>query len=108
MAEKCGTFGANGDTIAPVAASASDPASHSAPNIVASVSAIYGIGNPSDYHQMVMTLRVGDKAGQRDVIAHLRTTRQMILATNLEVATPVSFDGETLELKAVEMIGKKS
>lgn len=39
--------------------------------IVASVSAIYGIGNPSDYHQMVMTLRVGDKMGQRDVIAHL-------------------------------------
>ena len=39
--------------------------------IVASVSAIYGIGNPSDYHQMVMTLRVGDKMGQRDVIAQL-------------------------------------
>jgi len=39
--------------------------------IVSSVSAIYGIGNPSDYHQMVMTLRVGDVAGQRDVIAHL-------------------------------------
>ncbi|MDR7294818.1 excinuclease ABC subunit UvrB [Pelomonas sp. Root1444] len=39
--------------------------------IVASVSAIYGIGSPSDYHQMVMTLRVGDKLGQRDVIAHL-------------------------------------
>jgi excinuclease ABC subunit B len=39
--------------------------------IVASVSAIYGIGNPSDYHQMVMTLRTGDKMGQRDVIAHL-------------------------------------
>jgi len=39
--------------------------------IVASVSAIYGIGNPSDYHQMVMTLRVGDKAGQRDLIAQL-------------------------------------
>ena len=39
--------------------------------IVASVSAIYGIGNPADYHQMVMTLRVGDQAGQRDVIAHL-------------------------------------
>jgi len=39
--------------------------------IVASVSAIYGIGNPSDYHQMVMTLRSGDKIGQRDVIAHL-------------------------------------
>ena len=39
--------------------------------IVASVSAIYGIGNPADYHQMVMTVRVGDKVGQRDVIAHL-------------------------------------
>jgi len=39
--------------------------------IVASVSAIYGIGNPADYHQMVMTLRVGDKIGQRDLIAQL-------------------------------------
>ncbi|MFM1854801.1 MAG: excinuclease subunit [Pseudomonadota bacterium] len=39
--------------------------------IVASVSAIYGIGDPGDYHQMVMTLRVGDRVGQRDVIAHL-------------------------------------
>jgi excinuclease ABC subunit B len=39
--------------------------------IVASVSAIYGIGNPSDYHQMVMTLRAGDRMGQRDVIAQL-------------------------------------
>ncbi len=39
--------------------------------IVASVSAIYGIGNPSDYHQMVMTLRTGDRIGQRDVIAQL-------------------------------------
>jgi len=39
--------------------------------IVATVSAIYGIGNPSDYHQMVMTVRKGDKMGQRDVIAHL-------------------------------------
>jgi excinuclease ABC subunit B len=39
--------------------------------IVATVSAIYGIGNPSDYHKMVMTLRAGDKMGQRDVIAQL-------------------------------------
>ncbi|MFY9509405.1 MAG: excinuclease ABC subunit UvrB [Rubrivivax sp.] len=39
--------------------------------IVASVSAIYGIGSPADYHQMVMTLRVGDKLGQRDIIAQL-------------------------------------
>jgi excinuclease ABC subunit B len=39
--------------------------------IVASVSAIYGIGNPADYHRMVMTLRTVDKMGQRDVIAQL-------------------------------------
>ncbi|MBK7460039.1 MAG: excinuclease ABC subunit UvrB [Betaproteobacteria bacterium] len=39
--------------------------------IVASVSAIYGIGNPADYHQMVMTLRAGDELSQRDVIQQL-------------------------------------
>ncbi len=39
--------------------------------IVASVSAIYGIGNPADYHRMVMTLRVGDRMSQRDVISQL-------------------------------------
>ena len=39
--------------------------------VVATVSAIYGIGKPESYHQMVMTLRVGDKIGQRDLIAQL-------------------------------------
>jgi excinuclease ABC subunit B len=39
--------------------------------IVASVSAIYGIGQPEAYHKMVMTLRAGDKLGQRDLIAQL-------------------------------------
>ncbi len=39
--------------------------------IVATVSAIYGIGQPEAYHKMVMTLRVGDKASQRDIIAQL-------------------------------------
>ena len=39
--------------------------------IVATVSAIYGIGKPESYHQMVMLLRVGDKMGQRDLIAQL-------------------------------------
>ena len=39
--------------------------------IVATVSAIYGIGNPADYHAMIMTMRVGDKQGQREVIAQL-------------------------------------
>jgi excinuclease ABC subunit B len=39
--------------------------------IVATVSAIYGIGNPSEYHQMILTLRTGDKLSQRDIIARL-------------------------------------
>ena len=39
--------------------------------IVATVSAIYGIGNPSEYHQMVLILRTGDKLDQREIIARL-------------------------------------
>ncbi len=39
--------------------------------IVATVSCIYGIGNPSDYHAMVMSLRQGDQLTQRELIAHL-------------------------------------
>src|SRR5919107_1930835 len=39
--------------------------------IVASVSAIYGIGAPEDYTEMRMIIRTGDKLGQRDAIAHL-------------------------------------
>ncbi len=39
--------------------------------IVATVSCIYGIGNPADYHAMVMTLRVNDKISQREVLQRL-------------------------------------
>ncbi|MBN8486167.1 MAG: excinuclease ABC subunit UvrB [Burkholderiales bacterium] len=39
--------------------------------VVASVSAIYGIGKPEDYTQMRFIARVGDKIGQRDAIAQL-------------------------------------
>jgi excinuclease ABC subunit B len=39
--------------------------------IVATVSAIYGIGQPEAYHKMIMTLRTGDKLGQRDMISQL-------------------------------------
>jgi len=39
--------------------------------IVGTVSTIYGIGNPSEYHKMIMTLRVRDKVSQRDIIARL-------------------------------------
>jgi excinuclease ABC subunit B len=39
--------------------------------IVATVSAIYGIGDPSEYHGMILHLREGEKMGQRDVLARL-------------------------------------
>jgi len=39
--------------------------------IVATVSAIYGIGAPEDYTQMRFICRVGDKIGQRDIISQL-------------------------------------
>ncbi len=41
--------------------------------IVATVSAIYGIGKPEDYTQMRLIVRVGDRIGQREVIARLVT-----------------------------------
>jgi excinuclease ABC subunit B len=39
--------------------------------VVATVSAIYGIGKPEDYTQMRFIVRVGDRIGQRDAIAQL-------------------------------------
>jgi len=39
--------------------------------IVATVSAIYGIGDPSEYHDMILHLRMREKLSQRDVIARL-------------------------------------
>jgi excinuclease ABC subunit B len=39
--------------------------------IVATVSAIYGIGAPEDYTQMRFITRVGDRIGQRDIIGQL-------------------------------------
>jgi len=39
--------------------------------IVATVSAIYGIGDPVDYHGMVLHLQQGEKIAQRDMISRL-------------------------------------
>jgi excinuclease ABC subunit B len=39
--------------------------------IVATVSAIYGIGDPEDYHGMILHLREREKMAQRDVIQRL-------------------------------------
>ncbi len=39
--------------------------------IVATVSCIYGIGNPRDYHEMILVLRTKDRLSQRDVLQRL-------------------------------------
>ena len=39
--------------------------------IVATVSAIYGIGDPTEYQQMVLSVKEGDSISQRDVISIL-------------------------------------
>ncbi|MEK9653953.1 MAG: excinuclease ABC subunit UvrB [Betaproteobacteria bacterium] len=39
--------------------------------IVATVSCIYGIGDPVDYHGMILHLRVGESIGQRTIIKRL-------------------------------------
>ncbi len=39
--------------------------------IVGTVSCIYGIGNPGDYHAMVLTLRTGDRIPRREILARL-------------------------------------
>ncbi len=39
--------------------------------IVATVSAIYGIGDPSEYHSMILHLKQGDRMSQRDAIKRL-------------------------------------
>jgi excinuclease ABC subunit B len=39
--------------------------------IVGTVSAIYGIGDPNEYHSMILHLRQGDRVSQRDAIKRL-------------------------------------
>jgi excinuclease ABC subunit B len=39
--------------------------------IVGTVSAIYGIGDPTEYHSMILHVRQGDKLSQRDAIKRL-------------------------------------
>ena len=39
--------------------------------IVATVSCIYGIGDRDEYHNMILTMRVGDRIDQRDIVKRL-------------------------------------
>ena len=69
--------------------------------IVASVSAIYGIGEPQAYHQMVMTLRVHDRTGQRDVIAQLIRMQYQRNETDFSRGT-FRVRGETIDVFPAE------
>ena len=87
--------------------------------IVATVSCIYGIGDPVDYHSMILHLRAHEKCAQREVIGRLTTMQyqrndmdfkrgtfrvrgdviDIFPAENAEVAVRVSlFDDEIEEL----------
>jgi len=69
--------------------------------IVATVSAIYGIGNPSEYHQMILTLRHGDKISQRDVIARLIAMQYTRNETDFQRGT-FRVRGDTLDIFPAE------
>jgi len=52
--------------------------------IVATVSAIYGLGDPDEYHRMVLHLRRGDTINQREVLRRL--TELQYTRNELELA----------------------
>ncbi len=52
--------------------------------IVATVSAIYGLGDPAEYHAMVLHLRRGDKVSQRQILRRL--TELQYVRNDLELA----------------------
>lgn len=69
--------------------------------IVATVSAIYGIGNPGEYHQMILTLRMGDKLGQREVIARLISMQYTRNETDFQRGT-FRVRGDTIDIFPAE------
>src|SRR5688500_17141893 len=69
--------------------------------VVASVSAIYGIGKPEDCTQMRFILRTGDKIGQRDVIAQLIRMQYRRTETDFSRG-PFRARGETIDVFPAE------
>ncbi len=69
--------------------------------IVATVSAIYGIGDPGDYHSMVLTLRHKDRMSQRDVI--VRLTQMQYKRSELDFARGTfRVRGDTIDIFPAE------
>ena len=50
--------------------------------VVASVSCIYGLGNPMDYRSLMLHLSVGQQIGRRDILAALVDTQYRGTTTN--------------------------
>jgi len=69
--------------------------------IVATVSAIYGIGDPVEYNQMVLTLRTGDRLGQREIIARLIAMQYTRNETDFQRGT-FRVRGDTIDIFPAE------
>ena len=69
--------------------------------IVATVSAIYGIGNPGDYHAMILVLRHGDRLSQRDIIARLTAMQYRRNETDFSRGT-FRVRGDTIDIFPAE------
>jgi excinuclease ABC subunit B len=69
--------------------------------IVATVSAIYGIGNPNEYHQMILTLRAKDKISQRDLITRLTQMQYTRNETDFQRGT-FRVRGDTVDIFPAE------
>jgi excinuclease ABC subunit B len=69
--------------------------------IVASVSCIYGIGNPSEYHAMILSLRVKDKISHRDLLQRLVAMQYKRNETDFQRGT-FRVRGETIDVFPAE------
>ena len=69
--------------------------------IVATVSAIYGIGDPGEYHRMLLHLKQGDRMGQRDILKRL--TAMQYERNDLDFSRGVfRVKGDTLDIFPAE------
>jgi excinuclease ABC subunit B len=69
--------------------------------IVATVSAIYGIGDPSDYHAMILVLRHKDRMSQRDIIVRLTSMQYRRSETEFARGT-FRVRGDTIDIFPAE------
>ncbi|MFP4560813.1 MAG: excinuclease ABC subunit UvrB, partial [Thiohalorhabdus sp.] len=69
--------------------------------IVASVSAIYGLGDPSAYHGMILHLRQGDRVDQKEILAKLTDIQYQRNEMDLRRGT-FRVRGDTIEVFPAE------